>query len=164
VWWDTAKIAWRTRKWSDKLAVWFKAPAWTPSDIEQHKKPDPQYPKFDPPATKFTKTYTFVQYWLLLAAALWLQKAEPDLPRAFVIAMFLWICFAFYVQGVWLEGRESAMRLEWWRIAGAVAVAGAGFVLWPHQLDDIAKVMLVYATACVTAAGIAGLRRTRPTL
>ena len=29
-WADTAKLAWRTRSWGDKLRIWFKPPGWVP--------------------------------------------------------------------------------------------------------------------------------------
>ena len=50
-WTDTAKLAWRTRSWGDKLRIWFKPPGWIPADLDPHKKVDPNYPKFDPPAS-----------------------------------------------------------------------------------------------------------------
>src|SRR5262249_29953789 len=34
-WYDTAKIAWRTRRWRDKFLIWFKPPGWYPQDIER---------------------------------------------------------------------------------------------------------------------------------
>ena len=37
-WSDTAKLAWRTRSWGDKLRIWFKPPGWYPSDLDPHEK------------------------------------------------------------------------------------------------------------------------------
>ena len=58
-WSDTAKLAWRTRNWGDKLRIWFKPPGWYPADLDPNKKVDPNYPKFDPPASRYSRVYTF---------------------------------------------------------------------------------------------------------
>jgi len=79
-----------------------------------------------------------------LGAALWLQKADATAPRAFTLAMFVWICFAFYSQGVWLEGRPYAQRLEWMRLASAALLSGLTYLLWP-SLSTFAYVLAAYA-------------------
>ena len=143
-WYDMARISWRTKRWGDKLAIWFKPPGWLPADIEI-KKSDWRYPKFDPSASSFAKGYTFAQFWLLLVASLWLQSAQSTLPRAFTLLIFTWICIGFYVQGVWLEGRAYAEKFEWLRIAFAafIAVLAYGF------LDkSIAYSYGLYAVVC----------------
>ena len=87
-WSDTAKLAWRTRSWGDKLRIWFKPPGWYPADLDPHKKVDPNYPKFDPPASRYVRVYTFAQYWVLTFASLWMLQVEKTLPRAFVLLVF----------------------------------------------------------------------------
>ena len=74
-WTDTAKLAWRTKNWGDKFRIWFKPPGWYPSD-SLTKAVDPNYPKFDPPTNAFTRVYTFVQFWVVLAASLWLLEVR----------------------------------------------------------------------------------------
>jgi len=158
-WVDTAKLAWRTRNWGDKFKIWFKAPAWVPEDLvvsnlDAQKASDWRYPTFDPPADLFTKVYTFVQFWLLLGASLWLQKTEATLPRAFVVLLFAWLCFGFFVQGVSLEARASAKRFEWLCIAALVMVAGAAQLLWSQQLQSAIVVLLVYAAGSASVLGM----------
>jgi sterol desaturase/sphingolipid hydroxylase (fatty acid hydroxylase superfamily) len=122
-WADTARLAWRTRRWSDKLKIWFKPPAWYPADLDPHQSIEPNYPKYDPPTAAFTRAYIFVQFWLMTAASLWLLAAQGHLPRAFVLMLFVWISFSLYVQGTWLEGRPYARSLEWVRIAITLGMA-----------------------------------------
>ena len=64
-WGDTAKLAWRTRRWRDKLLIWFKPPGWYPPRSRSAQGVDPNYPKFDPPTSPYTRGYVFVQFWLL---------------------------------------------------------------------------------------------------
>jgi alkylglycerol monooxygenase len=147
-WYDTAKIAWRTRNWGDKFKIWFKAPAWLPADVGDHQSHDWHYPKFDPPASTFGKAYSFAQFWLLLAASLWLQQSAATLPRVFTLVLFAWLCFGFCVQGVALEARASAQRLEWLRIVSTVAIALFAYWLWPQALTQAATVLVLYAVFC----------------
>ena len=149
-WHDTARLAWRTRRWSDRLRIWFMRPAWYPADLEPHKEAvqrDWHYAKFDPPAGLFTKTHIFAQLWILTGASLWLLGAEKNLPRALVLLLFGWLCFSFFVQGAWLEGRGYARRLEWLRVAIALAIASACQWLWPIEAGQVAVVLAGYAIA-----------------
>jgi sterol desaturase/sphingolipid hydroxylase (fatty acid hydroxylase superfamily) len=146
-WYDTARLARRTRKWSDKLKIWFKAPAWLPADVDDHQLHDWRYPKFDPPASAFTKVYSFVQFWMLLGASLWLQQSEQQLPRIFTLLLFGWLCFGFCVQGASLEARAMAQRLEWLRIGLAAAIGSITYLFWPALIQP-ALALTAYAMVC----------------
>lgn len=150
-WSDTAKLAWRTRSWWDKLRIWFKPPAWVPADLDPHEKVDPGYPKFDPPASRYVRAYTFVQYWVLTFASLRMLQVEKTLPRAFVLLVFAWMCLSLFVQGAALEGRGSARRLEWLRVAATFSLALAVYLLWPQALAAVALAIVGYAAACAVA-------------
>jgi sterol desaturase/sphingolipid hydroxylase (fatty acid hydroxylase superfamily) len=152
-WSDTAKLAWRTKRWRDKLLIWFKPPAWYPADLDPHKSVDPNYPKFDPPAAAYTRGYVFVQFWLLTFSSLWLLQVESKLPRAFVLLMFAWVCFSLFVQGTQLEGRDYARRLEWVRVSITALLAVVTYLAWPLQ-SEIAAILGAYAAASALAFGI----------
>jgi alkylglycerol monooxygenase len=153
-WSDTAKLAWRTRRWRDKFLIWFKPPGWYPADVDPHKSIDANYPKFDPPTSAFIRAYVFVQYWLLTFASLWLLTVESKLPRAFVLLVFGWMCYSLFVQGAQLEGREYAKRLEWLRVALTAGLAAGAYLVWPAELSELAVVLAVYAAASGLAFGI----------
>ncbi|HKR33519.1 MAG TPA: sterol desaturase family protein [Steroidobacteraceae bacterium] len=173
-WSDTAKLAWRTRSWRDKLRIWFKPPAWQPADLDPHQKVDPNYPspakvapfdgrverasatfdqneKFDPPANRYVRAYTFVQYWVLTFASLWLLQVEKTLPRAFVLLVFAWMCYSLFVQGVALEGRGYARRLEWLRVGITLVLAAVAYLAWPQALTTISLALAGYAAVSALA-------------
>jgi alkylglycerol monooxygenase len=154
VWTDTARLAWRTRRIGDKFRIWFKPPVWVPPDLEGKAVGDWRYPKYDPPATPFTRIYSFVQLWIVLLASLWLVAADEDLPRAFTLATFTWLCLSFYVQGAWIEGRGYARTLEAIRIGAAFALAGASYVAWRPVLADVAVLLAGYAGVCAAVVFI----------
>jgi sterol desaturase/sphingolipid hydroxylase (fatty acid hydroxylase superfamily) len=149
-WIDTGKLAWRTKSWSDKFRIWFKAPAWLPADLDTHKHSDWHYPKYDPFARTFIKVYSFVQFWLLLGAALWLQYTDAQLPRAVALLIFGWICLAFYAQGVLLEARSKAGSLEWMRLGFTALLAGAIAWAWPAWVA-VATALLLYSASSALA-------------
>jgi alkylglycerol monooxygenase len=154
-WTDTAKLAWRTKRWSDKLRIWFKPPAWVPPDIDSNKPAGWHRERFDPPTDSFTRIYIFIQLWTMTFASLWLMETEKGMPRSLVLLLFAWIVFSFYVQGVWLEGRGTARRLEWLRLALALGLA---FTIWQWwSLTAIALTLAGYAIACGAAIGIRDL-------
>jgi sterol desaturase/sphingolipid hydroxylase (fatty acid hydroxylase superfamily) len=146
-WYDTAKLARRTRSWGDKLRIWFKPPAWQPADLDPHTKIDPHYPKFDPPASRYVRAYVFVQYWILTFASLWLLQVEKTLPRAFVLLVFAWMCYSLFVQGAALEGRPFARKLEWLRVGLTLGLAATAYLVWPQALTTMAFAIAGYATA-----------------
>ena len=153
-WVDTFHLAWRTRRWVDKIKIWFMPPAWMPADLGPPPAKDWRYPKFDPRTTVFVRGYTFLQFWLVTAAALWLLGVYTKLPPAFVLLAFVWICFSLYVQGTWLEGRAYAKPLEWARIAIGVALAVTMESLWPDTLGMPALVLGGYIVASALAVAI----------
>ena len=150
-WLDTAKLAWRTRSWGDKLRIWFKPPAWQPADLDPHQKVDPNYPKFDPLASRYVRAYIFVQYWILTFASLWLLQVEKTLPRAFVLLVFAWMCYSLFVQGAVLEGRAFARKLEWLRVGLTLGLAATAYLVWPQVLTTIALAMAGYAALSALA-------------
>jgi alkylglycerol monooxygenase len=173
-WSDTARLAWRTRSWGDKLRIWFKPPGWYPADLNPHKAIDPNYPgpakvapfdghverasaafdqnsKFDPPASRYVRVYTFAQYWVLTFATLWMLQVEQTLPRAFVLLVFAWVCFSMFVQGAALEGRAFARRLEWLRVGSTLALALVTYLTWPQSLANVALAIAGYAAVSALA-------------
>jgi sterol desaturase/sphingolipid hydroxylase (fatty acid hydroxylase superfamily) len=160
VWSEGVQNAWRAPRWRDKLLLWFKPPAWVPPGMAAASPAHAgasvsanagantggtswQYEKFDPPASSFARAYTFVQFWLLTGAALWLLKAQATLPRLSVLALLGWLCYSMFVQGVWLEGRPKAMLLEWLRLTAAVLLAVALREFMPTAL--LPSLLLVYS-------------------
>ena len=93
-------------------------------------------------------------------ASLWLLEVQSDLPRAFVLTSFAWLCFAFFVQGAWLEGRPSARRLEWMRIASALALAAAAYFVWPAA-SGAAPGIAAYVALSAAALGISQMIASR---
>ena len=63
VWNEIFKDTWRTKKWTDKIALWFSTPKWRPADVAEKypiKKNDlSQFRKFNPKTTLYAKIFGF---------------------------------------------------------------------------------------------------------
>jgi alkylglycerol monooxygenase len=172
VWSEGVQHAWHASRWRDKLLLWFKPPAWVPPGAAGAEPVAAnagmqswQYKKFDPAASKFARAYTFVQFWLLTGAALWLLKSQATLPRLIVLVLLGWLCCSMFVQGQWLEGRRRAMLLEWLRLAGAVLLILLAREWTPASL--LAAVLSIYvvlsaALLCAAQLWPNALRSLRP--
>ncbi|MCB1645629.1 MAG: sterol desaturase family protein, partial [Pseudomonadales bacterium] len=115
VWVETAKLSWRTRSVADKFRVWFKGPGWYPADIAPPTISGDFVP-FNPVVSPVNRWSSFIQFWVLTAAALALLNWQNDFPRDFVLVAFVWLTGSFVIQGYFLEGHPLALALETGRI------------------------------------------------
>ena len=63
VWSEMIKDSWRTKRWRDKVALWFSTPKWRPADVSEKypiKKNDlVKFRKFDTKTSTFAKIFGF---------------------------------------------------------------------------------------------------------
>ena len=104
------------------------------------------------------RAYSFVQYWVLTFASLWMLQVEKTLPRPFVLLMFGLMCFSLFVQGAALEGRAFARRLEWLRVGITLLLALATYLLWPQALTSVAVTIAAYAAISALAFAFEAFR------
>ena len=102
--------SWRTRRCSDKLRIWFEAPAWRPADVARDD-PRPafditQVRVFDPPVARGALALAAVQFLALAGASAALLWYADELGRA---AAFAWV--AGITAGLWVIGRVLQDRL-----------------------------------------------------
>jgi sterol desaturase/sphingolipid hydroxylase (fatty acid hydroxylase superfamily) len=153
VWWETLKLAVRTRRWQDKFLVWFKGPAWRPADLPAVANVDWREAKFDPIVSTFAKAYTFVQFWIITYASMLLQEVHGDLPRSLALSAFTLLVLSVFVQGYWLEGRKHAYAVESARLVVVLLITLAAPLLWPG-FANVSELTLPLS-AYVGAAGFA---------
>jgi alkylglycerol monooxygenase len=117
--------SWRTRRWQDKLRVWFGRPGWRPTDVAR-LFPKPEYdPRrdfalFDPPRSLSLSIYALAQIALLVAADDHFLAVLPHQPAWLNALYFLFIVAGLVTLGGILENRREFVLLE----AGRVAVTG----------------------------------------
>lgn len=88
------KDAWRAKKWTDKLSIWFRPTGWRPEGLEEQfpvKKIDDvhRFSKFSPPSTKGLLYWSIVQFFVVYFVFIYVlsnfQKMETNTVYLFVI-------------------------------------------------------------------------------
>jgi sterol desaturase/sphingolipid hydroxylase (fatty acid hydroxylase superfamily) len=150
-----------TRRWQDKLGIWFRRTGWRPADVTaRYPKRSADlaaFEKFDPPVPAAMKRYVLAQFGVAIAATLLIAVLfAASGPQAVLLpCVLLWALL--YTLGVLNEGREFAVRVELARLllivpAGMLGIGIAGH--WPASPAG-----LLAGTALYLAASVAGLYR-----
>ena len=156
--WSLARDAWFTRRWQDKLAIWFKPTGWRPADVRKRfpsKAKDPyQQVKFDVVLTLRQKLYVFFQHLSLIAIVLYFLLTAVAMSNSEVLCGAALILLCLFSLGYYQEQRRYCMLLELGKnlIVGAVAFVVLGplsaYYLLGWQLG--AALLLLYAAPTAT--------------
>jgi hypothetical protein len=121
-----------TRRWRDKIGIWFRRTGWRPADMEE------QFPrssvdlaafeKFDPPVPAAIRRYVLLQFGAAVAATLGIAAlfAAAGAKAVLLPCILLWVLL--YTLGLLNEGRPHALRFELARLlvivpAGTLGIA-----------------------------------------
>ncbi len=152
-WYDGWRQSLLTPRWTDKIKVWFKSPAWNAPGVPSQEY-DWHATKFQPEVSGYTKALSFFHFWPNVAGTFLLLGYRDALSEPQVLAVAAWLTLGFCIQGFWLEGRRGTNYWEWLRLA--IAVVG---ILW---LDPEAWITQVMAAYIIISAGLnVGLARTK---
>ena len=100
----------------NKIKIWLKPPGWLPDSMQSTCKLRSQETdlstRFDPPLSNFSKAYGFVQFVVTVGLSLTvLINLNGWNYTTTTIAVFL-LTYGYYVHGVWMESRPTALRHE----------------------------------------------------
>ncbi|MBT8084244.1 MAG: sterol desaturase family protein [Woeseia sp.] len=144
--WFDAK---RTRRWRDKIGIWFRRTGWRPADMEERfpkvAHPIDDFQKYDPAITTGRRRYIFFQFFCALLLILWIAEliVSGGLQAVAIPCALLWV--TLYSIGVINDARAYAKRLEILRLLIAVPL-----------LTALLPVASVPGTNAIQAASIAG--------
>lgn len=126
VYWSLFRDACRAKRWRDKLQIWFRAPAWRPEGLDQTHPVEraslEHFRKYEPEVPAVDRAYAFFQFFCTTLATTGLLVVSSGWDSTSLFLAVGALCFSFYLQGVWTEGRSWAPWLEWLKL-------GLGFVL-----------------------------------
>jgi sterol desaturase/sphingolipid hydroxylase (fatty acid hydroxylase superfamily) len=148
-----------TRRWRDKLAIWFRRTGWRPADMEERFPRSmvdlEAFQKFDPPVPAATRRYVLLQFGAAVAATLGIAALFAASGAKAVLLPCIQLWALLYTLGLLNEGRPCALRFELARLlvivpAGVLGISATGQLpvpaVWPWG-----------ATAIYLAASLAGL-------
>lgn len=144
VYWGLLKDSWHTRRWADKLRVWFKPPGWRPADVAA-RFPQPAFDlsgvtTFHPPVSRTVQGFAGLQFLALLGGvAVFLWHADR-LPLAHAAVWFAVLTAGLWAVGAVLQGRLSMPEML---MVEAAALATASGALGPLALHWATKPLVL---------------------
>ncbi len=128
----------QTKKFTDKLWVWFANPEWNPADLGGPKKAPPvdagKFTKWDTEFPKAYKKYVDSHFVVIGAGITSLQLFKDGLPLWVQAAIGVMIILTTVVWGGLFEGKSWAAPLEWVRHGVLIGAAAFWFGAMEQQI------------------------------
>ena len=125
-----------TKKWSDKIGIWFRRTGWRPADVaERYPKQRTDltaFRKFDPVIDAWMRRYVLAQFLVALALTLAIADLFADRGANAVIVPCLLLWTLLYAIGLLNEGRSGAVRIELFRLLVILPLAASVISLMPN--------------------------------
>lgn len=145
-------IVWRdaaaTRRWGDKLRIWFMPAGWRPADLDERAA----IPRRSTPAPRGLYLVGGLQLAYLLVASLHLSATLGDHALGENLAYLGFLVFATAIAGDYFEGKPRYLALETVRALGVIAMIGATDRWFGRPLGDLALVLVAFAAVNLVAA------------
>lgn len=115
-----------TRRWRDKLGIWFRRTGWRPADVASAFPKRPvdlsRFKKYDPPVSAARRRYVAAQFGVAIATALLISEAFASIgaKQVFIPCLLLWA--QLYTLGLLNECRPHATRFELVRLVVVLPV------------------------------------------
>ena len=161
LWFDAV----RTRRWRDKLGIWFRRTGWRPTDVEARYPQQPRnlatFQKFNPRIGTALRRYLAWQFVVAAFGVLWIGGvfAESGVRAVLLPCGLLWA--TLYSFGLLSESRAYAVRFETVRLLVILPLGMVGMM--QIALIDTQAVPMVWATTIVyTIVSVATLRIAAP--
>ncbi|MFQ5549370.1 MAG: sterol desaturase family protein [Woeseia sp.] len=125
LWFDAV----RTKRWSDRLGIWFRRTGWRPADVDalfpKRKTDLASFKKFDPEISTAARRYALAQFLLAVAGVLAIARMYAEQGAYAVLVPCLLLCATLYTLGFLIEARPCAGRLEFVRLVIVVPLCVA---------------------------------------
>jgi len=110
----------QTRRWRDKIGLWFRRTGWRPDDVEAAYPRRPAdlatFRKYDPPVLTSARNYALAQFAVATVATLAIGAWFMSAGAAGVLLPCVLLWGLLLTTGLINEGRPSAMVLERYRL------------------------------------------------
>ncbi len=148
IWMD----AWRTRRFCDKLRVWFARPGWHPSDVAERWPASPfdiQRKLYDPVLTRGEQSYCLLHFTTVLLVTTHFLAAHASMDAAERALYALWLGAGLWSVGGLMERRFGYMMAESLRLL----VTAAGTIWTGNWFGSVMLPVQAQAGIAAAAAG-----------
>jgi sterol desaturase/sphingolipid hydroxylase (fatty acid hydroxylase superfamily) len=141
-----------TKRWRDKIGIWFRRTGWRPADVETRypkKNLDLEgFRKFDPSVGRGMERYAVAQFAVAIAAILWIGEVYVDEGLSAVVIACLGVWVLLFSLGALNEGRDWSRRFEELRLLLIVPGVMVAMLLMGRAVPAVA-----WAAAAIYVAG-----------
>jgi hypothetical protein len=155
LWFDAV----RTKRWRDKIGIWFRRTGWRPQDVEARypkaRADLASFRKFDPELSSGLRSYVLAQFLVAVLIVLWIGTlyAEHGLAEVLLPCTLLWI--QLYSIGLLTERRKYAMRFEQVRLLCLWPLGMLALMSWSASVRGHALAWTLFGA--YLACSLAGL-------
>jgi hypothetical protein len=146
LWFDAV----RTRRWRDKIGIWFRRTGWRPQDVEtrypKYRSDIRTFRKYDPPLSPTLRYYLVGQFVVAVIGILWIGQlyATQGLAVVAIPCLLLWV--QLYTLGMISDRKTLAVRFELARLN----------VVWPLGVLAITMTSTAMVSNAVTWFAVFG--------
>lgn len=112
LWFDAS----RTRRWRDKIGVWFRRTGWRPADMEaaypKQNSDLNKFRKYDPPISTGRRYYVYAQFAVAIGLSLFITETYATLGNKAVLVPCLMLWMLLYTLGILNDNRKFAASFE----------------------------------------------------
>ncbi len=117
VYWQLISDAWHTRRWKDKIKVFFAPTGWRPADVQKShpikRRKLAEFKKFDSAPGAGVNLYVLGMFVLLLLYSVWYMLRSGDFNGVEALVYFLPFGLSFWNNTYLLSGHHWALHAEW---------------------------------------------------
>ena len=156
VWSEMIKDTWRTRRWRDKIALWFSKPKWRPADVSEKypiKKNDlTQFRKFDTKTSLFAKIFGFTHLVFVSIYTRGVLFNSASIAYVDLMLISFNIVTLMVFASFMYENRVFVYYLELIRSLSVLALISVGY------FNFMSEIIIVYTLFSALASAIIVLR------
>jgi len=152
LWFD----AMHTRRWRDKIGIWFRRTGWRPQDVElRYPKVSSNlqtFQKYDPPLSGHLRYYVIGQFVLAAVGVIWIGQLYATQGATAVVIPCLLLWMQLYTLGLISDRRASAVRFELARLFVVMPIGVLAIVMTrPVPFDQTILWLAVVGYATVSS-------------
>ena len=118
--------AMNTRRWQDKIGIWFRRTGWRPADVAEAFPKSPvaldRFEKFDPVISSARRSYVMAQFCVVILSSLLISEAFASMGLQLLLAPCALLWTQLYTLGLLNEDRPYAARFELLRLFAVVPI------------------------------------------
>jgi sterol desaturase/sphingolipid hydroxylase (fatty acid hydroxylase superfamily) len=145
----------RTRRWRDKIGIWFRRTGWRPADVAAQFPKRPvdltKFEKYDPKLSDGRRRYVLAQFLVAVVISLLIARAFVTKGAGVVLTPCLLLWTHLYTLGLLNDARPYATRFEFVRL---FVVVPTGIYALDPSLISLTPASVIIVTSYILVSAI----------